>query len=66
MHFDKFYDIQKLAFEINKHHNSKSKYMDEFLTIFSNIDAFEKEKFSNTIQPLLTIANNNGFQYMQL
>jgi hypothetical protein len=25
---------KKLAFEINKHHNSKSKYMDEFLTIF--------------------------------
>jgi hypothetical protein len=66
MHFDKFYDIQKLAFEINKHHNSKSKYMDEFLTIFPSIETFEKEKFSNTIQPLLTIASNNGFQYMQL
>jgi hypothetical protein len=65
-YFDKFYDIQKLAFEINKHHNSKSKYMDEFLTIFPSIETFEKEKFSNTIQPLLTIASNNGFQYMQL
>lgn len=63
-HFDKFYDLQKLAFEINKHHNSKSKYMDEFLTIFPNIDAFEKDKFSNTIQPLITIASNNGFSFM--
>jgi len=63
-YFDKFYDLQKLAFDINKHHNSKSKYMDEFLTIFPNIDTFEKEKFSSTIQPLLTIANNNGFSYM--
>ena len=63
-HFDKFYDLQKLAFEINKHHNSKSKYMDEFLTIFPNIDSFEKEKFSNTIQPLITIASNNGFLFM--
>jgi hypothetical protein len=64
-HFDKFYDLQKIAFEINKHHNSKSKYMDEYLSIFPNIDNFEKEKFSNTIQPLITIASNNGFLYMK-
>ena len=63
-HFDKFYDLQKIAFDINKHHNSKSKYMDEFLTIFPNIDVFEKDKFSNTIQPLITIASNNGFLFM--
>ena len=63
-HFEKFYDLQKVAFEINKYHNSKSRYMDEFLTIFPNLDTFEKEKFSSTIQPLLTIANNNGFLYM--
>ena len=64
-HFDKFYDLQKVAFEINKNHNSKSKYMDEYLSIFPNIDNFEKEKFSNTIQPLITIASNNGFLYMK-
>jgi 5-methylcytosine-specific restriction endonuclease McrA len=63
-HFDKFYNLQKVAFEINKHHNAKSKYMDEFLTIFPNIDIFEKDKFSSTIQPLITIASNNGFLYM--
>lgn len=63
-HFDKFFNLQKLAFEINKQDNATSKYMDEFLTIFPNIDSFEKEKFSNTIQPLITIANNNGFLFM--
>ena len=63
-HFDKFYELQRVAFEINKHHNSTSKYMDEFLTIFPNIDRFEKEKFSSTIQPLITIASNNGFLFM--
>jgi len=64
-HFEKFYDLQKVAFEINKHYNSKSRYMDEYLSIFPNIDSFEKEKFSNTIQPLITIASNNGFLYMK-
>lgn len=63
-YFDKFYELQKIAFEINKHYNSKSKYMDEFLTIIPNINEFEKDKFSSTIQPLLTIASNNGFSFM--
>ena len=64
IYFDKFYEIQKTAFEINKQNNPKSKYMDEFLTIFTTIDSFEKEKFANTIRPLITIANNNGFLFM--
>ena len=63
-YFDKFYELQKLAFEINKNHNPTSKYMDEYLTIFPNSNTFEKQAFSNTIQPLITIANNNGFPFM--
>ncbi|OYU82484.1 MAG: hypothetical protein CFE24_15380 [Flavobacterium sp. BFFFF2] len=63
-HFDKFYLLQKQAFEINKQHNAKSRYMDEYLSIFPSIDHFEREKFSNTIQPLITIASNNGFRFM--
>lgn len=63
-HFDKFFELQKVAFEINKHHNAKSKFMEEYLTIFPNINHFDKVKFSETIQPLITIASNNGFPYL--
>lgn len=63
-HFEKFYKLQKTAFEINKQNDCKSIYMDEYLAIFPNLDAFDKEKFSNTIQPLITIASNNGFLFM--
>ena len=63
-HFDKFYELQKVAFEINKHHNAKSKFMEEYLSIFPNIDIFDKTKLSETIQPLITIASNNGFQFL--
>ncbi len=63
-YFDKFYALQKVAYDINKRLNAKSKYMDEFTVIFSEAAGFEKERFANTIQPLLTIANNNGFAYM--
>lgn len=63
-YFDSFYNLQKTAFEINKHHNSKNKYFEEFLTIFPSNQEFDKQKLASTIQPLLTIANNNGFMYM--
>jgi hypothetical protein len=63
-HFDSFFELQKTAFEINKKYNPKSRYIEEYLTIFPSIDSFEKEKFANTIQPLLTIANNNGFLHL--
>lgn len=64
-HFDKFFDLQEKAFEINKHYNAKNKYLEDYLTIFPDINSFEKQKFSNTIQPLITIANNNGFSFMK-
>lgn len=63
-HFEKFYELQKIAFEINKQRNPKSKFMEEYLYIFSSIDTFDKNKFSDTIQPLITIAHNNGFLYL--
>lgn len=64
-HFDKFYNLQKTAFEINKHYNSKGRYIEEFLSIFPTLETFEREKLLNTIQPLLTIASNNGFIQMK-
>ena len=63
-HFDKFYSLQKHAFEINKSINPKSKYMEEFLTIFPTENDFPKNKFKDTIQPLITIAHNNGFAFL--
>lgn len=63
-HFDKFLEIQKTAFELNKKYNPGSKYLEEYLSIFPDINTFEEAKFVNTIQPLLTIANNNGFLYL--
>lgn len=63
-HFDKFFELQKVAFEINKVNNSKSKYMDEFLAIFPSLNDFKKERYYEIIQPLITIAHNNGFHYM--
>lgn len=65
-HFNKFYDLQKKAFNINLSKNPQSKYIEEFLTIFPDLDkSFPKEKFRETIQPLITIASNNGFEFLK-
>ncbi len=64
IHFDKYYKLQKKAFEINKAINSKSKYIDEYLTIFPLLSDFSKQRFKEVIQPLITIAHNNGFPYL--
>jgi hypothetical protein len=65
LHFDKFYHIQKIAYEIISHQSPKSKLLEEYLYMISK----EKDKihfgytrFRDTIAPLISIAGNNGFQ----
>ncbi|WP_163399415.1 HNH endonuclease domain-containing protein [Flavobacterium fluviatile] len=67
-YFDKFYTLQKTAYEIVKSYNSKNKYLDEYLSIFPDLDGdngFDYLQYKETIQPLITIASNNGFSYMK-
>jgi len=67
LHFDKFYQVQKSAFEIMAHHKPHSKLMEEYILLFSsenNIIHFEYNRFQETISPLISIAANNGFAYL--
>lgn len=65
-HFDKFYKMQKKAVEIVKGENPNNKLLEEYLTIFPDLDtSFSKEKFRERIQPLISIAANNGFEFMK-
>ena len=64
-HFDAFYDIQKEAFGINMALNPNSKYMEEFLNVFKDYNKLNRKNYRELIQPLITIANNNGFFYMK-
>jgi hypothetical protein len=67
-YFDKFFNLQKVAFEIVKCQNSKNKFLEEYLTILPNLDdrnEFDYTRYKESIQPLITIASNNGFVYMQ-
>lgn len=66
-YFDGFFKLQKAAFEIIHHYSPKSKLLEEYLTIYpdlSSVNGFDYSKYKESIQPLITIAHNNGFGYL--
>jgi hypothetical protein len=65
-YFNPFFALQKTAIEIVKEKNPRSKLLEDYLTIFPDLEKnFSKEKFRERIQPLITIASNNGFEFMK-
>lgn len=65
-YFNSFFALQKTAIEIVKDKNPKNKLLEDYLTIFSDLDKnFSKAKFRERIQPLITIASNNGFEFLK-
>lgn len=62
-HFDGFYQLQETAFEIVKNHKASKAIFEDYLTIFPK-SIWDKTKLEDTIEPLITIAHNNGFQYL--
>ncbi|BDU25214.1 hypothetical protein FLGSB24_19580 [Flavobacterium sp. GSB-24] len=67
-HFDDFFNLQKLAYEIVKSHNAKNKYLEDYLTIFPDLQqdtGLDYLRYKQAVQPLVTIAGNNGFLYMK-
>jgi len=70
-YFDGFFSMQKTAMDIMRRLKPDSKFLDEYLTIFPDLtavtdlnDGFTRARFRETLQPLITIASNNGFEYM--
>jgi len=70
-YFDAFYNLQKTAVEIIKYKMPGEKLLEDYLSIFPDLESVKelpdeyKLKFKSTIEPLITIAGNNGFEYMR-
>jgi hypothetical protein len=71
-YFNPFYKLQKEAIEIVRNKNPKNKFLEDYLTIFSDLETisnlpenFTRGKFKDRLQPLITIASNNGFQFLK-
>jgi hypothetical protein len=70
-YFKPFVDLQLKGLETVREVKPENKYLQEYLTIFPDLpeirslsDNFVKQRFKQVIQPLVTIALNNGFEYM--
>ncbi len=65
-YFDSFFNLQNNAVEIIKYKTPNSKLLEDYLSIFPDIDkSFSRQSFKDRIQPLITIASNNGFEFLK-
>jgi hypothetical protein len=65
-HFDDFYNLQSEAIKVFGNKMPK-KFKEEYLSAFPNFEANKNIGFDNykdVIAPLVTVAHNNGFEYM--
>jgi hypothetical protein len=73
-HFDPYFDLQLLGLKTvfsNTHNKNTEKLLQDYLTFIPDLGDFGcldvsvlKAKFKDNIQPLITIAGNNGFEFM--
>jgi len=70
-YFDGYYLLQKMAIKVMMVNHPNEPIMEDYLSLFPNADAQQlaavdlRGRFLENIQPLLTIASNNGFEYMR-
>jgi hypothetical protein len=65
-HFKPFFELQKSAFEIVRSKTPKNKFLEEYFSVFHHQeDRLNETKFFEIIQPLVSIASNNGFEFLK-
>ena len=64
VYFQPFYRAQREAVSIVKAAQPKSKFLEDYLQLFRSHD-FDAAAYRSAIEPLVAIASNNGFQFMQ-
>jgi hypothetical protein len=65
-YFDAYFGLQQSAIEVITHKAPKNKFLEDYLTIVPNLDPayFSAQRLRDQIEPLVTIARNNGFEYL--
>lgn len=65
--FEPFYNLQRSAIEIIQHKAPKNKFLQDYLTIFPSLEKehLNHQKFLEQFQPMVTIASNNGFEFLK-
>lgn len=66
-HFDDFFNIQKDALHILDN-RLKKRFRDEYISIFKSYNSpkdFRYQKLMDTIEPQISAASNNGFEFLK-
>jgi hypothetical protein len=65
-YFDPFFNLHQQAVKIIRHKAPRHKFLEDYLTLFPlfETEQLERKKFLEQIQPLVTIASNNGFEFL--
>jgi hypothetical protein len=62
--FEVYFEIHREGVEVIKRIDPSNRFLADYLTIFPDLIP-NKTRLRDTIQPMLSIAHNNGFQYMK-
>jgi hypothetical protein len=65
-YFEPYFKLQTSALEIIKHKAPKHKFLEDYLTIVPDVLLFESQRVYEQIQPMATIARNNGFEFLSI
>lgn len=66
-YFNRFYRIQKKALDVMASCDPGNKLLEDYVNVFPGFSLgsnIQKAQFLSVIQPLVTIASNNGFEFM--
>lgn len=70
-YFNAYFEIQERGLKTILEHHPDSRFLEHYLTFIPDLNSVHsmskealKERFKNNIQPLITIASSNGFQFM--
>lgn len=64
-YFEGFYKLQYAAVKHMLEQSPRNRFLQDYLTLFPHLDAMSSERFREQISPLLSIAHNNGFEYLE-
>ena len=66
-YFDPFFDLQKRSIDLMKERQPRNPLIEDYFSVFPDLDnSISRAKYREHLQPLITIAANNGFEYLTI
>jgi hypothetical protein len=62
-YFRGFFDAQREGYETIRRIDPRNRFLEDYVTVFPDME-ITVDRMRDTLQPILSIAHNNGFQYM--